>query len=233
MRTSAKISDVVPLPRKISRDQRRQQLIDATMRVLARKGFSQTTLANVAAEAGVSHGLVNFHFESKEKLLTATLLFMADEYRQNWSSALQDAGDAPAGKLAALLQADFNDVICTPERLACWCSFWGEVQSRPIYQQECASNDENYIRQLEQICSDIIRTGDYSLSAVTVARILRFTSKGLSSDMLAMTEPYTRQEALRTLFTCAAVFFPRHFTSDGATQIKTQPYNSDENQSEV
>ncbi len=93
------------------------------MRVLARKGFLQTTLESIVAEAGVSNGLVNFHFESKEKLLTATLLFMADEYRQNWSSALLDAGDVPAEKLAALLQADFNDVICTPERLACWCSF--------------------------------------------------------------------------------------------------------------
>lgn len=216
MTGSAKLSNVIPLARKISRDQRRQQLINATMRVLARKGFSQTTLANVAAEAGVSHGLVNFHFESKEKLLTATLLFMADEYRQNWSRALQDAGDAPAEKLAALLQADFNDVICTPERLACWCAFWGEVQSRPIYQQECAANDDRYIQNLEQICKTIIDDGTYDLDPVTVARVLRFTSEGLWNDMLSMNLPYTRQEALRTLFSTAAVFFPQHFTSEGA-----------------
>ena len=215
MTDAVKLSNVIPLARKISRDQRRQQLINATMRVLARKGFSQTTLANVAAEAGVSHGLVNFHFESKEKLLTATLLFMADEYRQNWSSALRDAGDAPAEKLAALLQADFNDVICTPERLACWCSFWGEVQSRPIYQQECAANDDRYIHNLEQICESIIHDGNYGLDHVTVARVLRFASEGLWNDMLSMNSPYTRQEALRTLFSTAAVFFPRHFTSDG------------------
>lgn len=216
MTGSTKLSNVIPLARKISRDQRRQQLIDATMRVLARKGFSQTTLANVAAEAKVSHGLVNFHFESKEKLLTATLLFMSDEYRQNWSRALQEAGDANAEKLEALLQADFNDSICTPERLACWCSFWGEVQSRPIYQQECAANDDRYIQNLEQICENIIHEGSYGLDAVTVARVLRFTSEGLWNDMLSMNTPYTRQEAQRTLFSAAAVFFPRHFTAGGA-----------------
>lgn len=215
MTGSAKFLDVAPLARKINRDQRRQQLINATMRVLARKGFSQTTLANVAAEASVSHGLVNFHFESKEKLLTATLLFMADEYRQNWSSALQEAGDAPADKLAALLAADFNDVICTPERLACWCSFWGEVQSRPIYQQECAANDDRYIQQLEQICTNIIADGNYGLDAVTVARILRFTSEGLWNDMLSMNAPYTKDEALATLFACAYMFFPKHFSRNG------------------
>ncbi len=215
MRAQVKTTNVVPLQRKISRDQRRQQLIDATMRMLSRKGFSQTTLTDVATEAGVSHGLVNFHFESKEKLLTATLLFMADEYRKNWLGALEEAGGQPAEKLAALLAADFNDAICTPERLACWCSFWGEVQSRPLYQQECSANDDKYIQQLESICATIVAEGRYAFDPVRVARVLRCTSEGLWNDMLSMTKPYTRDEALKTLFSCAAGFFPKHFTVDG------------------
>jgi len=215
MNASPNPSNVVPLSRKISRDERRQQLIDATMRVLARNGYSQTTLSNVAAEAGVSHGLVNFHFESKEKLLTATLMFMAAEYRQNWQAALKTAGDDPAKKLAALLEADFNGVVWTQERSACWCAFWGEVQSRPIYQQECAANDEDYIQTLEDLCQSLIDAGGYALQAKRVARVLRFTSEGLWNDMLSMVTPYTRDEALKTLFSCAAVYFPKHFNSDG------------------
>lgn len=215
MGAQSKPSNVVPLPRKISRDQRRQQLIDATMRVLARKGYSQTTLSNVALEAGVSHGLVNFHFETKEKLLTATLLFLANEYRQNWLVALEKAGPEPADELAAFLAADFNDYICKPERLACWCSFWGEVQSRPIYQQECAANDDRYIQQLESICAAIVKQGNYGVDPIRVARVLRCTSEGLWNDMLSMTVPYSRDEALKTLHACAAGFFPKHFTIDG------------------
>ena len=216
MNSNTKLSNIVPLARKISRDQRRQQLIEATMRVLARKGYSQTTLSNVAAEAGVSHGLVNFHFESKEKLLTATLMFMAEEYRQNWQAALKAAGEDPARQLGALLEADFNGVVWTQERSACWCAFWGEVQSRPIYQQECAANDDNYIETLQEICQALIEDGGYSLNAQRVARVLRFTSEGLWNDMLSMVVPYTREEALKTLFSCAEVYFPKHFTSAGA-----------------
>ena len=218
MNASPNASNVVSLARKISRDERRQQLIDATMRVLARNGYSQTTLSNVAAEAGVSHGLVNFHFESKEKLLTATLMFMAAEYRQNWQAALKAAGDDPAKRLAALLEADFNGVVWTQERSACWCAFWGEVQSRPIYQQECAANDEDYIQTLEDLCQALIDGGHYDLQAKRVARVLRFTSEGLWNDMLSMVTPYTRDEALKTLFSCAAVYFPEHFNSDGAVE---------------
>ena len=212
---ASKTDAVVPLQRKISRDVRRQQLIAATMRVLSRKGYSQTTLSDVAAEAGVSHGLVNFHFESKEKLLSETLLHMADEYRENWRSALAAAGERPADRLAAMLAADFNDAICTQERIACWCSYWGEVQSRPIYQQECSSNDDIYISELEGICASLIAEGGYALDAARTARALRFTSEGLWNDMLSMKVPYTRDEALKTLFALAAVFFPRHFTPEG------------------
>lgn len=215
MPQASKSDAAVPLQRKISRDVRRQQLIAATKRVLARKGYSQTTLSDVAAEAGVSHGLVNFHFESKEKLLSETLLNMADEYRENWQAALAAAGERPADRLAAMLAADFNDAICTQESIACWCSYWGEVQSRPIYQQECSSNDNIYIAELEGICSQLIAEGSYAIDAARTARVLRFTSEGLWNDMLSMKEPYTRDEALKTLFALAAVFFPRHFSPDG------------------
>ena len=65
--------------RKASKETRRQQLIEATIDSLARRGYSETTMADVADGAGLSRGIVNFHFESKEKLLVATLQYMADE----------------------------------------------------------------------------------------------------------------------------------------------------------
>jgi AcrR family transcriptional regulator len=206
---------VIPLSRKINREQRRQQLIDATMRVLARKGYAQTTLSDVAAEAGVSHGLVNFHFETKGELLTQTLLFMAEQYRNNWMSALAKAGPSPAEQLDALLSADYEPEICTPVHLACWCSFWGEAQSRPIYQQECASNDLRYISVLEKFCTALLEEGQYDLEAERTARILRLVSEGLWLDMMSMKAPYSRKEALATLHACAAVHFPKHFSANG------------------
>jgi AcrR family transcriptional regulator len=205
----------VPIARKIRRDQRQMQIILATMRVLARKGFASTMISDVASEAGVSHGLVIFHFETKEKLLTATLLHMAEEYRNNWTTALAKSGPHPAEQLDALIRADFDKAICTPEHLACWCAFWGEAQSRPIYQQECAPNDKKYIRNMEKICAALIKQGRHDHDAVRTARILRLVSDGLWLDILSMKNAYNRKEALRTMFTCAAVFFPKHFTPEG------------------
>ena len=47
------------------------------------------TMADVAKAAGLSSGIVNFHFETKEKLLVETLKYLADEYRANWQKALK------------------------------------------------------------------------------------------------------------------------------------------------
>ena len=55
-----------PLPRKLSREARRAQLIEATIKVVAERGYARATLTEVASRAGLSHGLVNFHFQSKE-----------------------------------------------------------------------------------------------------------------------------------------------------------------------
>ena len=136
------------LPRKASREHRREQLIEATISTIARRGYAQTTLSDVAAAAGVSHGLVNFHFQSKERLLAETLLFMAEEYRAELGGQrCRKAPKDPAlSKLNALILADFNETVSTPDRLAAWCAFWGEAQSRPVYQEQCGTNDRDYIR---------------------------------------------------------------------------------------
>jgi AcrR family transcriptional regulator len=140
-------------PRTMSREARRSQLIEATVETIAARGFSRTTLTEVARTAGLSHGLVLFHFDTKEKLLAETLMYLAEEYRQNWEAALAQVGNDPAERLNALIEADFNPAICTPSRLAAWCAFWGEAQSRPLYQEAAAAWDDAYNLQLEGICA--------------------------------------------------------------------------------
>lgn len=203
------------LPRKQPRNARRIQLIEATIETLADVGYARTTLTAVAKRAGLSHGLVNFHFETKEKLLHETMAYLGEEYRANWSAALAAAGPSAAQQLEALLKADFNPAICTPARLAAWCSFWGEAQSRPMYQEACGSNDEAYNATLESACTDLIAEGGYRLDPVRAARVLRVTTEGVWLDMMTMSRPYSREEALATTLTCAAAFFPHHFDDRG------------------
>ncbi len=54
-------------------EDRREQIIDAAMRVFSQKGFTRATNKDVAREAGITPGLIYYYFESKEALLKAIL----------------------------------------------------------------------------------------------------------------------------------------------------------------
>lgn len=209
---------VEPPPRKASRQVRRQQLIDATIATLARVGFSRATLTEVARTAGLSHGLIIFHFETKERLLGETLEFMAREYRDNWVRALAGAPDTPAAQMEALVRADFTEAICAPERLAAWSALWVEAQSRPIYQEHCAGFDQEYLQVIERLCADLTQEGDYPTRPEHTARAIRVTLNGLWFDLMTMLEPRARADSLETMFNMLMAFFPRHFDGAGALE---------------
>jgi AcrR family transcriptional regulator len=54
-------------------EDRREQIIDAALRVFADKGFARATNRDIAHEAGITTGLIYYYFKSKEDLLRAAL----------------------------------------------------------------------------------------------------------------------------------------------------------------
>jgi TetR/AcrR family transcriptional repressor of bet genes len=212
---SAAIAADTQAQRKAPKQVRRHQLIESTIDTLAKKGFSSLTLADVARTAGLSVGIVNFHFDTKEKLLVETLKYIAEQYRENWNHALKAGGATPAARLASLMVSDFNEKVCTPRTLAAWCAFWAEAQSRPTYQEHCSSNDADYSATILSLCTDIIREGRYPYAATRIARALDALLEGLWLDLMTMARPYSRQEAIHTVRASLAAFFPRHFTGRG------------------
>ncbi|MDT8343864.1 MAG: TetR family transcriptional regulator C-terminal domain-containing protein [Thermohalobaculum sp.] len=201
--------------RKLSREHRRVQLIEATIATLAARGYAGTTLGEVARTAGVSHGLANFHFETKDRLLAATLDHLSDEYRENWQRSLAACGASAPERIAALLRADFDPAICTPARLSAWCAFWGESQSRPLYLARCSANDAEHAATLAALCARMNAEHGYAGDPVRTARVLRVTVEGIWLDLMTMAEPYPVSEALTTVWTCAAAFYPRDFGPHG------------------
>lgn len=204
--------------RKEAKPVRRQQLINATIDSLAKRGYAETTLADIADGAGLSRGIVNFHFESKEKLLVETLRTMADEYSVAWRSALDRAGPTAAHRLWALTAADFSRDVCNRRNIAAWCAFWGEARSRPLYQKLCGSRDRDYQDMLLGLCARLEEEGRYGLDPKQTAIGIDALGEGLWLRLLFMEDRATRKE----LYACAVAHlvrtFPRHFDSNGVLE---------------
>ncbi len=199
--------------RTASREQRRRQLIDATMKCIARKGMGSTTLGDVASEADLSQGIVNLHFKSKENLLKETLRHLSDEYRVQFDRALEKSGPTAAEKLLALMELDLRPSICDRRKIAVWFAFWGAVKSRPTYRKICDESDQYYDDVVEGLAADIIADGGYSaVTASTVAIALTSMTNGMWLSYLISPGSFDKGEAMNAILNYLRAVFPQHFS---------------------
>jgi TetR/AcrR family transcriptional regulator, transcriptional repressor of bet genes len=198
--------------RTASKEERQEQLIQATIRSVAGRGLSDTTMATVAAEAGLSQGIINLHFQSKERLLVETLRYIADEYREAWKKVLRLAGASPAARLEALVLVDFRLPVCDRNKLAVWFAFWGESKSRPTYRKICAERDRAYRTEMIEVCQALIDAGGYTgIDAEAVSAGLSAMTAGLWLDMLTNPRSMSREDGRAICRQFLAATFDRHF----------------------
>lgn len=198
--------------RTASREARRLQLIEATIKCIARRGLGNTTMASVASEAGLSQGIVNLHFASKDNLLHETLRFLALDYDAQFEKTLAKSGPEPAAKLRALMEMDLKPSICDPRKMAVWFAFWGEVKSVPTYRRICNEYDTKYDRIIHALCETIIAEGGYTtITAQQMTDGLSSMTDGLWLSCLVSPRSWDRQVALEAVDSYLKSAFPKHY----------------------
>lgn len=208
---------VVARRRTAPPEERRGQLILATIRCVADRGLADTTIATVAQEAGLSQGIVNLHFRSKDGLLTETLRYLADEYRSACQEAAAAGKESPVEGLLAMVELDFRRTICSRDKLAVWFAFWGERRFRPTYRRICAERDRSYDDMVRVICARLCEEGGYAeIDPALVADGLSALTDGLWLDLLVRPDSMSRERAKRIALSYLADAFPRHFAQPGA-----------------
>jgi len=98
------------LPRKErERAFRRHEIIEAAMRVFARKGFWGTTVDDIAAEAEFSKGALYFYFKNKEEIFLS-IVETALEQESNFLAEVLNEESKSIDKLSKIVQGYFDYV---------------------------------------------------------------------------------------------------------------------------
>lgn len=96
--------------------ERRRAVLRAARGVFARKGFAAAKIADIAAEAGISHGLVHHYFPGKEALFAAVI----KETVEAWESLVEEVRRLPGTpweRLVHLCSRMMQGVCDEPEHL--------------------------------------------------------------------------------------------------------------------
>lgn len=114
------------MPRVADKEERRERVVEAAFRVIARDGLSGTSMRAVAKEAGCTIGLINHWFASRDDLIEAT-----------FERAMENELERSAGTTAshsALIEAASQFLPVDPERrdaAKVWIAFYAMVLCGP------------------------------------------------------------------------------------------------------
>src|SRR5438309_407900 len=68
-------------------DQTKERIVDAAYRTLVKRGYHETGMKDIAAEAGVAPGLAHYYFDTKEDLLVAAIEHGCEPLMRAWDEA--------------------------------------------------------------------------------------------------------------------------------------------------
>jgi AcrR family transcriptional regulator len=114
-------------PRRSTAPLRRAEIVRATIRCLARDGYSGLTMKKVAREAGVSQGILHYYFADKRTILVAALETVAADLDRRVAAAQARGPRNARARLLALVEACLRLAV---EERAFWIvvvEFWGEM----------------------------------------------------------------------------------------------------------
>nr|WP_281500658.1 transcriptional regulator BetI [Kordiimonas marina] len=133
---------------------RRRQLIDATIRTIARVGYPDATVAKIAKDAGLSVGIISHYFGGKQALLEAAMAQVLFDLHTAFVARLEEA-ETPRARLSAIIATNFDDDQYQPEIVRAWLAFWAQVPFSPglarlqaIYSNRLLSNLRHALRAL-------------------------------------------------------------------------------------
>jgi TetR/AcrR family transcriptional repressor of bet genes len=109
---------------------RRDELMDAAIAVVGEEGLARASLAVIAGRAGMSAGLVNHYFESKEELLALAMRYLSSLFRQDILDLIP-TDPTPEQRLRAVIDGSFVPRNFTLTKRMAWIQFMVASQSEP------------------------------------------------------------------------------------------------------
>src|SRR5258707_5555188 len=110
----------VPKFRRATPAERREALIDATLRCLKEYGHGGVSVRRISAAAGVSIGLINHHFPSKAGLIAETYETLALQLQDELRSRAHNRAASPRERLIDCFQASFTPELIDPQLFNVW-----------------------------------------------------------------------------------------------------------------
>lgn len=152
----------------------------AAIRCLSAGGMAAFRLERIAAEAGVSLGLVSHYFTNKNQLLTEVYkAALYEDVNRKIAELRKEAAGSPATRLCRVLEAIIAPEYLRPANLTVWLALWGEIVVNPHLRRAHRALYRSYLRSLAELIATVAAERRRTVRAMEIARSLQALIDGL------------------------------------------------------
>ncbi len=148
-------------------DERKEQILRAALAVATRERLEGLSTRLVAREAGLSHGLVFFHFKCKDALLVALLEWLLEDMAVPQLEADLERIPSALDRLLELLRREIARLLRERARVELFFDYWVMGTRHPGIRQRMRGSLEHYRAVLRPMAEDIVREAPERFSAIS------------------------------------------------------------------
>lgn len=152
---------------KAPEEERRRQILAAAYRVAGEQGLAETTILQVAAAAGVSPGLIIFHFKNRRQLLLSLLEeLLATTTVLTTAVAIQQAA-TPEARLLAVLRQEIQRLTGEPLRIRLTFDYWMAGMRDAATRNRLKAEFARYREAFRPLAQEVLRAHPERFPGVT------------------------------------------------------------------
>jgi len=135
--------------------QRKQEIVDALLHVMAERGYEKASIQSIAKEAGLAPGLIHYHFKTKQDILMALVNWIASSATERLEHMNKKVSD-PWDKLTAFINARLaTGETQMPEVVSAWVVIAGESIRQPEIKKVYQGLIERQLELLNELIANV------------------------------------------------------------------------------
>lgn len=176
------------MPKRVDHEGRRQHIATALLGVVSRDGLDAVSLRRVATEAGVTSGMVQHYFPSKEDMVHYAMGVASARYEQRITEKLADLGTDPSPLLVirVLLGGLIPTTDAEAEDARVGLAFQAHAANSPAAAAHLGEGNRVLTEHISELLQSIEAGGDDPRLAATM---LLATAEGLAIATLSVGLP--------------------------------------------
>ncbi len=134
--------------------ERKDQIVRATVDCIAKYGYHNFSMQDVAKHAGVSKGIIHYYFLNKDELMMSVLQRVSRDIEQVLASDM-DAIQSASKKLEVFIRVCCDVIRSTKEYYQVSMDFWTQINQKDQVREVISS----HYAKFRQTCASVLEEG--------------------------------------------------------------------------